>query len=57
MADAVISNRATMTNTVIITEMVIGGSHGYVVAGAIGVICRISSTTTGETGKETHGWL
>ena len=55
MVDTVMTNSTTMPNTVVVTNVVIGGGHGYVVVGAVGMSRSISSTTAGEIGKQTHG--
>ena len=55
MVDTVMTNSTTMPKTVVVTNVVIGGGHGYVVAGAVRMSRSISSTTAGEIGKETHG--
>ena len=54
VADAVMTNSTTMTNTIVVTDVVVCGGHRYVIAGTVGMSCSISSTTTGEIGKETH---
>ena len=55
VADAVMTKCTTIANTVVIADVVIGGGHGYVIAGVVGMSRTISSTTAGESGKETHG--